>query len=245
MKRLAEQGVIPKKISKIKSPLCAACIFGKQHKRPWRGKGSSGAIRRDTHASPGAYSSADQLISTVPGLIPQVRGILMKAKYTAATKFVDHCTDFKYVHLMTGTTGEETLEAKHAWERKCAEFQVRIKQYHCDNGRFAEKLFRKDVEDNHQTLTFCGVGSHHQNGIAEKKIRDLSDAARSMLVFGRERWPEAVDLSLWPFALKAAERANNLYFLDSKGHSPEEKFSRLQHKPRIRNEHPVLSRFCT
>ena len=139
MKRLAEQGVIPKKFSKIKPPLCAASIFGKQHKRPWRGKGSRGAIRRDAHDSPGACTSADHFISTVSGLIPQVRGILMEAKYTAATVFVDHCTDFTYIHLMTGTTGEETLKAKHAWERNCAEFQVRIKQYHCDNGRFAEK----------------------------------------------------------------------------------------------------------
>ena len=62
-----------------------------------------------------------------------------------------------------------------------------------------------------------------------------------MLAFGRERWPEAIDLSLWLLALKAAERANNLYFLDSKGLSPEEKFSHLQHQPRIRNEHPL---FC-
>jgi hypothetical protein len=241
MKRLAKAGIIPKKFSTIKPPLCAACIFGKQHKRPWRGKGSGGSIRRDSHNAPGACTSTDQLISTVPGLIPQVRGILMKAKYTAATIFVDHNTDFTYVHLMRSTTGEETLEAKHAWERKSAQFQVRIQQYHCDNGRYAEKLFRQDVADNHQQMTFCGVGSHHQNGIAEKKIRDLSEAARTMLAFGTQRWPEAINLSLWPFALKAAERANNLYFLDKVGLSPEEKFSRLQHKPRIRNEHPL---FC-
>ena len=101
--------------------MCSACIFGKQHKRPWRGKGSRSQIRKETHNSPGACTSTDQLMSTIPGLIPQVRGILMKARYTAATVFVDHCTDFTYVHLMRSLTGEETVEAKHASERKCAE----------------------------------------------------------------------------------------------------------------------------
>ena len=242
MKRLAESNVIPKKFKNMKPPLCAACIFGKQHKRPWRGKGSRNRIRRENHNSPGACVSTDQLISTVPGLIPQVRGILMKAKFTGATIFVDHCTDFTYVHLMkTNFTGQETVEAKHAWERKCAEYQVRIRRYHCDNGRYAETLFRKDVKDNQQSMTFCGVGSHHQNGIAEKKIRDLSEQARTMLAHATKLWPEAVDLSLWPYALKAAERTNNCFYLDKNGLCPEEKFSRLRHKRKIRDEHPL---FC-
>jgi hypothetical protein len=34
--------------------------------------------------------------------------------------------------------------------------------------------FREDCLHNNQVITFCGVGSHHQNSIAERKIKDLT-----------------------------------------------------------------------
>ena len=46
---------------------------------------------------------------------------------------------------------------------------VRVRRYHADNGRFCDLAFKQDVQDYDQQITFCGVGSHHQNGIAEKK----------------------------------------------------------------------------
>jgi hypothetical protein len=32
-----------------------------------------------------------------------------------------------------------------------------------------DNLFTKSIEDKRQTISFCGVGAHHQNGIAEKE----------------------------------------------------------------------------
>ena len=43
--------------------------------------------------------------------------------------------------------------------------------YHADNGRFAESSFRDAVDDSNQTITFCGVGAHHQNAIVERMIK--------------------------------------------------------------------------
>ncbi len=43
---------------------------------------------------------------------------------------------------------------------------VTIKHYHADNGLFRTKPFEQDIEKKGQTLTFAGVGAHHQNGIA-------------------------------------------------------------------------------
>ena len=91
-------------------------------------------------------------------------------KYVGATFFVDHCTDRLYIHLMTNFSGEATLEAKHAYERLCGSEGVRVVRYHADNGRFAEDSFISDIRAKNQGITFCGVGSHHQNSIAEKKI---------------------------------------------------------------------------
>jgi hypothetical protein len=38
LKQLALNGKIPKKLSKLKPPKCAGCLFGTMTKLPWRGK---------------------------------------------------------------------------------------------------------------------------------------------------------------------------------------------------------------
>ncbi len=86
------------------------------------------------------------------------------------------------MHLQVDDTAEETMKAKHAFEKYAAEHGVSIKHYHCDNGRLTDNLFKQTCESNRQRLTFCGVNAHFQNGIAERAIRDLSDSARKQLL---------------------------------------------------------------
>ena len=81
--RLAKKGIIPKKFENVKLPPCPSCIFGTQHKRPWRTRSKKKhPIRRADSIGPGAYTSTDQLESSHPGLIPQVKGTLMNANST-------------------------------------------------------------------------------------------------------------------------------------------------------------------
>lgn len=240
--RMAEQGLIPRKFRNVKLPPCAACIFGKQSKRPWRSKASNRQIRRKEHIHPGDGTSVDQLESRHPGLVPQAKGFhRTTAKYIGATVFVDHATGFTYVHLLKDFTGEENLEAKNAYETKAAEYGVRVRNYHGDNGRFSETLWLSDAAEKNQNVSFCGVGSHHQNGIAEKKIRDLTEYARTLLVSANQTWPEAIKLALWPFALKEAERVFNELRLDESGLTPIERFARTRKKVELKHEHPL---FC-
>ena len=51
------------------------------------------------------------------------------------------------------------------FEILAATFGVKVHRYHVYNGRFAEQPFRSEIEDSNQTITFCGVGSHHQSVI--------------------------------------------------------------------------------
>ena len=242
LKKLALKGVLPKKLASVKPPLCYPCIMGKQHRKPWRGRGKQlKKIRKATETFPGANTSTDQMISPYGGLIPQVKGRLMKAKYYAATIFVDHFTDFAYVHLMKDTTAEATLEAKNAYEHLLQTYSRKVLAYHADNGRFAEKVFQQDVKDKAQNITFCGVGSHHQNGIAERRIKSLGEDARTMLAHGQHLWPEVITKSLWPFAYKAACRSRNKFNLDDDGLSPDEKMSGLKVQQELKNEHTL---FC-
>ena len=105
---------------------------------------------------------------------------------------------------MERLTGVETLDAKRSFESYAAEHGVRITHYHCDNCRFAEKLFMNSCELNGQQVTVFGVNAHFQNGIAEKSIRDITEAGQKMFLHENMRWPRALDLSIWPYAVRQA-----------------------------------------
>jgi transposase InsO family protein len=74
-------------------------------------------------------------------------------------------------------TSEETLKSKLAFEKFALSHGVNIIHYHADNGRFKDNLFMNSIEEKGQTISFSGVGAHHQNGIAEKRIGDLQRRA--------------------------------------------------------------------
>ena len=144
-----------------------------------------GAIRQVpavTVTKPGDCVSVDQLESTVPGLIAQLKGIPTKVCYCTATIFMDHFSRLSYVHLQKSLSSEETVQAKGAFEAYANTYGVLIHHYHTDNGRFQDCAFCEAIEQTQQTLSFCGVNSHFQNGVAEKRIRDLQDNARMMLL---------------------------------------------------------------
>eukprot|EP00980_Cylindrotheca_fusiformis_P030009 scaffold24177_cov215-Cylindrotheca_fusiformis.AAC.2 len=65
----AELGILPSKLKHCKNVVCpAACMYGK-----WRVKGAGQRpIKKATE--PGECVSVDQLISGVPGLVPQTTG---------------------------------------------------------------------------------------------------------------------------------------------------------------------------
>ena len=101
-------------------------------------------------------------------------GFLTSDRFWEATVFVDHATTYMYTHLQRGQTLIESIEAKAAYERMAANFGIRVKKFHTDNGIFAEEGFKSDVSDNNQTISYCGVGAHFLNGIAEDSIKQLT-----------------------------------------------------------------------
>jgi GAG-pre-integrase domain len=202
IQRMAAHGHLPSRIAKCQIPLCQSCLYGKQTRKPWRHKPSNSKLEAADSKTPGACVSVDQLESTTLGLIGQMKGKLTKSRYRVATVFVDHYSNLGYVYLQTSTNAVETVRAKVEFEKYARTFGVEIKHYHADNGRFSDNLWREDVINKGQQLSFCGVGAHHQNGRAEKRIRDAQDHARTSLIHANRRWPEAIDARLWPYALR-------------------------------------------
>ena len=94
--------------------------------------------------------------------------------------------------------------AKQAFERFCSTHGVKAVHYHANNGRFADNAFVKDIRQQNQSVTYCGVNAHFQNGVAEKRIRDLQDHTCTALLHATARWPAAISTYLWPYALWTA-----------------------------------------
>jgi GAG-pre-integrase domain len=145
LKKIANQGLLPKCIEQAQTPICQACIFGKMTRRAWRNKLNTNNQPTRTATIPGETVSADQLESPAGGFIGQIKGRLTQRRYKVATIFVDHYTSLSYVHLQQSTSAEKTLKAKQAFELYAGTFGTKVQHYHADNGQFAETLGRKDT----------------------------------------------------------------------------------------------------
>jgi hypothetical protein len=195
-------------------------MYGAMTKRPWRTKGIQNKNKIRVATSPGDCISVDQLESPTPGFIAQLKGRLTKKRYGAATIFVDHASRLSYIHFQQQISYDETVEAKRAFEAYARSHGVTIKHYHADNGRFADNAFMQSVAESGQTISFCGVNAHFQNGIAKKRIRDLSEQARKQLLHAKARWPEAIEINLWPYAIRNANDIRNTIADKEDGSSP-------------------------
>ena len=149
------------------------------------------------------------MVSPVPGLITQMVGFLMKQYYKYATVFVDQASRMGFVYLQKTCSAEETIEAKRAFEQYADNRGVRVKAYHADNGIFKAKKWVEECQQRKQDLTFAGVNTHHQNGVAERRIRELQEMTRAMLIHATKRWPGVVTIHLWPYVIRMANQAYN------------------------------------
>ena len=165
-------------------------------KRPWRVKGDD---KRTTKLAtrPGEIVSVDQLESNTPGLISQLKGKLTQQRYKYATVFVDQFSGYTFVYLQKRLTSEEMVMAKHAFECSADQWGVKIIYYHTDNGRFADNAFIADCKAKRQGLSYCGVNAHFQNGIAERRIRDLQDQTRTSMLYVMSTWKRMVLICLY------------------------------------------------
>ena len=58
-------------------------------------------------------------------------------------------------------------------------------------------------------MSFSGVDAHHTNEIAERRIRDIQDSSRTMLIHADYQWKSHIITNLWPYAIRLGNRAYN------------------------------------
>ena len=204
LKLMAKQGVIPPKYQHVKMPFCAACAYGKATRSPWRSRITNNKDEAEKPKSPGEVVSVDQMISPTPGLVAQMTGMLTSKRYTCATVYVDQSSGYSFVWVQKSTGVDETLEGKRAFEEHARNSGIKIQHYHADNGVFKARAWVEDCHKKHQRTTYAGVGAHHQNGMAERRIRVLQDLARAQMTHASQRWPDAMSANLWPYAIRIA-----------------------------------------
>ena len=127
--------------------------------------------------------------------------------------------------------------AKHAFECSAEQRGVRIIHYHADNGRFAENAFITDCKAQRQGLSYCGVIAHFQNGIAERRIRDLQEQTRTSMLYAMNKWKRMVLICLWPYAMRHANEVANATPRKGEDQSPLERFSGVKVNPKLRHFH--------
>ena len=88
-----------------------------------------------------------------------------------------------------------------------------------------------------QGITYCGVNARIQNGRAEKAIRDLQTMAQKIILHAKGRWPEAINMSLWPYALQMAVHVHNNVPNAAYDSSHLEAFARIAVYPKSLNYH--------
>jgi hypothetical protein len=181
----------------------------------------------------GGLVSVDQIQSSAPGIIAQMKGIPTRRRYHIATIYVDHESDYTYVHLQQSTNSEETLQSKRSFERWAKSCNVTIKKYHLAAGRFADTAWMSDAANQGQLVSMCGVNAHPQNGKVERRISQSQDMARTSLLAASTQWPDAVNAYLWPYTIRKAAEALNRIMHESHSESPYEAFIQVPVSPDI------------
>ena len=104
MLRLAKMSILPRRFLQLRNdfPPCVSFHFGQVHRQPWRHKSSTkssgGVLRSWDIIKPGQRVGTDQIVSAQPGLVPQEKGQMTRARIWGATVFVDSATrGLKYI----------------------------------------------------------------------------------------------------------------------------------------------------
>ena len=227
-----------KLIASCDLPKCAACEFGKAHRRPTKTSMSKpvaakeGELRKND-LFPGQRISTDHYQSSTPGRLYSSRGSTpVEDMYCGGCIFVDHASGYIETCHQVSLSAADTVKSKIRFERKASQEGVIIQSYHSDNGIFNSTDFMEHLNTRNQTIRFSGAGAAHQNGIAERAIKTMVNMARTMLIHADIHSPGGtISMDLWPMAMDHAVWLYNRIPRQENGIAPIEIWSRTTIHP--------------
>jgi hypothetical protein len=172
-------GLLPVDVSvaNCPDPICAACQYGKVKRRPH--KSFTGSIATSA-TYPGAGVSANQLEAGCHGCIPTSKCLPTSQRYKYVNLWVDHYSKYIYPMFHSSKHVLELVKSKEEFETFASHYNVRIRRIRADNGVYSSQPIQISCDKGSQELTFCVVGGHWQNGVAEHHIGVITQTARTL-----------------------------------------------------------------
>ena len=118
--------------------------------------------------------------------------------------FVDHASGKIFNFPQYSTNASETVQSTQRLALIAGNDGITIKSFHADNGIFAKSEFKNYCECNRIKFYFCGVGAKHQNGVAERNIKTVTQWARANMLHLAVHWPLYASSTYWPQAIDYA-----------------------------------------
>lgn len=116
------------------------------------------------------------------------------APYKGGCIVVDHGFGFLHVEHQLGFSAVETIRAKQAYEKMSLDSGVIVQSYITDSSAFKAKAFVDQIRiSGRQCIQYCGNNAHHQDGVAERSIRTVSNMARALLLHASVHWQKGID----------------------------------------------------
>ena len=99
--------------------------------------------------------------------------------YSGGTVFVDHASGVIKIHHQVSLGASDNIRSKELHELWACENGVSVKSYRGDNGAYTYELFKEDLKQRHQKMSYSGVGVHGQNKLAEQAIQTTVNSDRT------------------------------------------------------------------
>jgi hypothetical protein len=214
-------GVDPS-LTAVEDPQCITCNFGKARRKSH--KSNIGHISA-AHKHPSDGVSSDGMEAGTPGRPFTTKGQPSTMRFKYASFWIDHASSLVYATFHPTKAATELLKSKAKFEEWASRYNVSIKSIRADNGVNAAQAFKDSCTKHRQKLTFCGVGAHWQNGIAERFIGTITKRARTILLHAMHRWPSVIHEDLWPFAVRHAIAFHNASIRKGKTDCPFQAFT--------------------
>jgi hypothetical protein len=158
--------------SKLK---CAACLYAKASVRTSSNLPPRQSLKNMTlkteDLKPGDCRLADHYFSPIQGCLPHSFGKEQNG-YTCGSLFVCHAREKIFNFPQYSNTANETINSTIKLETMAREEGFKIKKYHSDNGIFSSAELKDHCNRHRIKYSFSGVRAKHQNGIAERNIKN-------------------------------------------------------------------------
>lgn len=203
-------------------PICPTWQCGKAHK--WSNKSNTSHIVKNARA-PGDRVSSNGMKAGTPGCLMTTSGLPSSKRYRYCSFWVNHFSQFIYVMMHEMKRAEELLRSKLEFEDFASKYNINIKNIRADNVVYTAKCFKEACLKKQQSLTFCAVGAHWQNGIAERFIFSITQCACTILLQAMTHWPNVITEDMRPFAVCHAMTFHNASIRRDKNASPYQLFT--------------------